>query len=196
MILNEIYLYPEILDFGEKIAFPFKLQTRSLCNYIERFVKKEKYQTKGYNRVCFIGRKQGDLNNRVNSSRVLVVEFFLDEQKYIKTEKNLLNEYFISLILSATSNCDYPLPKESISAAIDEFREIGYKNEWVFKKKRARGKIDFSLICKLSMDEFLLNLEVAKDGVIIFCDNILKDTPNEFVYGYHLNDINLDKTII
>ncbi|EFO1265255.1 hypothetical protein DXV24_19000 [Escherichia albertii] len=44
MYLKEIYLYPDIMDFGEKITFSFKRESRSLYNYIERHLKKMKYQ--------------------------------------------------------------------------------------------------------------------------------------------------------
>lgn len=127
MILKEIYLYPELSDYGKEITFPFKEQTRSLCNYLERFIRLEKIHTEKFKRVCFVGRKKPRENNYVNSCNVLEVEFFLDEGIYLNTPKDKLNEYFIKIFLICLEKCnsEYSLPKGKFLEAIHGFREGG-----------------------------------------------------------------------
>lgn len=57
MYLKEIYLYPDIMDFGERITFSFKRESRSLYNYIERHLKKMKYQTINLKKFALFAKK-------------------------------------------------------------------------------------------------------------------------------------------
>lgn len=64
MILKEIYLYPEVMDYGEELTYQFKDLTRPLCNYLGRKVKEAKCETNGFNWICFIGLR--DIDNKYN----------------------------------------------------------------------------------------------------------------------------------
>ncbi|WP_330983697.1 MULTISPECIES: hypothetical protein [Enterobacterales] len=192
MILKEIYLYPEILDYREEITFLFKKQSRSLCNYIERYLKAVKYQTDDFKRICFVCQKEPLSNTYINTCNVLCVSIPMSQDEYTNKKKEFLNEYFISLLMLGMDKCNetHPLPSDIIIAAINEFRREGYINEWVFKKKKLKELgLEFILKCSLTMDEFSLDLHVAKEKNIIYRDNIIKDIPNEFVFNYHLKDL-------
>ncbi|EBS7636927.1 hypothetical protein CDR68_25120, partial [Salmonella enterica] len=178
MILKELYLYPEILDYGEDITFLFKRQSRSLCNYIERYLKKIKYKTDSFKRICFVCQKEPLPDTYVNTCNVLCVSIPMDEDEYTGKNKDALNEYFIELLMSGVDKCNktHMLPNDEIIAAINEFRKGGYVNEWVFKKKRLRELgLEFILKCSLTIDEFSLDLYIAKEKNVIFRDNITKD---------------------
>ncbi len=192
MIFKEIYLYPELSDYGKDINFPFKEQTRSLCNYLEKYIKSEKYQTTNFKRVCFVGRKNPKKHDYVNSCNVLEVEFFLDEKIYLNTPKNQLNEYFISLLLTGLSKCtdEFSLPCEKIVEGIEEFKKAGYKNEWILKKKKIKGtKIECHLKCRFTIEKLFLYLFIFNKDSLVFEKNIVTDFPNEFVFNYHLKDL-------
>lgn len=57
MILKNIYLFPELDDYGREVTYPFKEQSRSICNFLERKIKDLKYNTEGFRTVCFVGKK-------------------------------------------------------------------------------------------------------------------------------------------
>ncbi|AZI92186.1 hypothetical protein AB1P82_000350 [Salmonella enterica subsp. enterica serovar Senftenberg] len=198
MILKEIYLYPETLDYDDSFTFPFKLQTRSLCNYIERYIKNLKYKTPDFKRVCFICRDGIIDESYVNSCNVLCVNILINKNEYLNLNKFQLNEYFISLLLAGLDKCHgkYSLPNEKIVEAINSFRDLNYVNEWVFKKKKInKTKLECLLKCHLTMDEFSFDLQVKDRGAVVFEDNIIKDKPNEFVFNYYLKDLVIDDEI-
>ncbi|EDQ7230751.1 hypothetical protein XL92_004257 [Salmonella enterica subsp. enterica] len=191
MILKEIYLYPELLDYGEEITFLFKKQSRSLCNYIERHLKSIKYQTADFKRICFVCQNEPLSDTYVNTCNVLCVSIPMDEDEYTSKKKESLNEYFINLLTLGVDKCSktHPLPNDHIMAAINEFRRGGYVNKWLFKKKKLKELgLEFTLECSLTMDEFSLDLYIIKEKVI-YRDNIVKDVPNEFVFNYYLKDL-------
>ncbi len=45
MILKEIYLYPDLGEFSDEIIHPFRDQSRSICNFLERSLSAEKFET-------------------------------------------------------------------------------------------------------------------------------------------------------
>lgn len=194
MILKDIYLYPEVQDYGEEITYPFKELTRSLCNYLGRKVKEAKCETAGFNRVCFIGRKEPGGEPYVNSSNVLGVEIFIDEDEYRNTSKDELNKYFSRLVMDGLDKVDdrYPLPKDIIVTAINDFERSGFVNEWVFKRKKLKGyKLTGVLKCRLTLDNFFLDFEVINGSDVIYEENVITDHPNDFVFYYHLNKFNI-----
>ncbi|MBN3231319.1 hypothetical protein [Pectobacterium brasiliense] len=194
MILKDIYLYPEVLDYGEEITYPFKELTRSLCNYLGRKVKEAKCETAGFNRVCFIGRKEPSGEVYVNSSNVLGVEIFIDEDEYLNTTKEKLNKYFSKIIMDGLDKVDdkYSLPKAVIANAINDFECSGFVNEWVFKKKKLKGyNLTGFLKCRLTLDNFFLDFQITRGDDVVYEENVITDHPNDFVFYYHLNKFNI-----
>ncbi|MBI0549576.1 hypothetical protein [Pectobacterium parmentieri] len=194
MILKDIYLYPDVLDYGEELTYPFKELTRSLCNYLGRSIKQAKYDTTGFNRVCFIGRKNPIGESYVNSSNVLGVEIFIDENEYLHTLKSELNKYFAKLVINGLDKVDgrYSLPKDLIVNAIDEFENSGFINEWVFKRKKLKGcKFTGLLKCRLTLDNFFLDFQIINKYKVVYEENVVTDHPNDFVFYYHLNKFNI-----
>ncbi|AOR61172.1 hypothetical protein [Pectobacterium parmentieri] len=195
MILKDIYLYPELLDYGEEITYPFKELTRSLCNYLGRKVKEARCETAGFNRVCFVGRKEPSGEAYVNSSNVLGVEIFIDEDEYLNTTKEKLNKYFSKLIMDGLDKVDdkYSLPKDVIVNAISDFECSGFINEWVHKKKVFKKQnLVCSLICNHSINDFQLSLKVMRAGDVVFNEVILVTPPDELAYHYKFKDILMD----
>lgn len=191
MILKDIYLYPELTEYDVAVTSKFKEQTRSLCNFLGRYIKSAKVKCEKYNRVCIVCRETPSLVSYINSSGVLRVEVFFDVKEYLNKKFDDLNEYFIGLVIDGVNKCDdISLPKEMIIKGIDLFRAEGYKNEWVFKSKSFnRHGLKVILKCSLTMNDFFLDLYVMKNKNVIFYENVKKDYPEEVVFGYHLKDL-------
>lgn len=192
MYLKEIYLYPDIMDFDKTITFSFKRESRSLCNYIERHLKKMKCQTINFKKICFVCQKEPLFETYINSCNVLCVSIFMNEADYITCSKDSLNSYFIDLLTIGIEKCSttHFLPKDEMIYAIDNFKNDRYINEWIFKKKRSHEyKIDCIVKCQLSIDEFTLDIELKQQLKTICRENVITDIPNEYVFNYHLKDI-------
>lgn len=199
MILKNIYLFPELSDYGREITYPFKEQTRSLCNFIERRLKEIKYLTEGYKTVCFVGKKKPSEDFFINSSGSLCIDVYIDTDKYKSYQIKDLNVYFIEVLkdgLNKKGVSDY-LPIDEILSAINDFESQGYVNEWLYKRKVFK-KVDLecSLLCNHSITDFELRLVVLHKGNVFFNDVILRTPPDELAYHYKFKDILFDDNTI
>ncbi|WP_064792209.1 hypothetical protein [Shewanella woodyi] len=195
MILKELYLYPDLVDFKDNIVHPFRDQSRSICNYLERVLKQIKYDSKAFKRICFIGKSQPSSECFVNSSKVLITEIYFDENKYKSLEKNQLNTFFSQMITSGIEKCQeqYEIPKDELLKGLAEFYESGYVNRWTFKTKLIKGTgVKFALECELAIDHFCLNLVTYKSGEMVSIREILKTEPDEIVFTPMFKDIFLE----
>ena len=83
MILRDIYLYPDLVEFPQELTSTFRYQTRSLCNFLERNVlKRLKFETDGFRRLCIIGTSAPKEGVFVNTAKAACVEVFLDVARY------------------------------------------------------------------------------------------------------------------
>lgn len=194
MILKELYLYPDLVEYEKDIVYPFKYQSRSICNYLERHLKKIKFNTDGFKRVCFVGKSKPSPEGFVNSSNVLVVEIPFDEEQYKMLERNQLNTFFTKLLSGGIERCKkhYDIPGDELLEWLQNFNEIGCVNKWVFKTKAIKELgVKCILNCNLTIDAFYLNLDVVKGQEIIFSDEILSTVPNEIVFVPMFKDVSL-----
>ena len=79
MILKEIYLYPDLGEFSDEIIHPFRGQSRSICNFLERHRGAEKFETPNFKKICFVGTRQAVNEPCVNSSGALIVNVMARE---------------------------------------------------------------------------------------------------------------------
>lgn len=103
-----------------------------------------------------------------------------------------LPDYFIGLyqegIIKAKETHDVPL--EFLFNTLAEFKENGYKNEWVFKSKTFKEiGIKAVLNCKLTTDNFSLTLDLFKGKENVFSSEILNTLPDEIMYHYKFHDL-------
>ncbi|ENB4892349.1 hypothetical protein ACGLQ7_004111 [Escherichia albertii] len=180
------------MDFGERITFSFKRESRSLYNYIERHLKKMKYQTINLKKICFVCQKEPLFESYINSCNILCVSVFMNEDDYISRAKDNLNSYFIYLLTIGIEKCNttHFLPKDEMIYTIDNFKNSRYINDMDIQEKRAhKYRIDCIVKCQLSIDEFTLDIEFKQQLKTIYRENVITDIPNEYVFNYHLKDL-------
>jgi hypothetical protein len=138
MILTQVYLYPDLVEFRTDAAFAFRNQTRLLCHYVQRYLAPLKIQTNGFNRIFVIGKNQASGASCLNSSNVLVVEVQLDIEEYKKVLVGDLPEYFISLLKAGFEKAirNQNLPRNFFGNVFEIFGAAGYKNRWTHATKR------------------------------------------------------------
>lgn len=105
MILKELYLYPDLVDFDDGITRAFRDQSRSMCNYLERQLKSIRFDAVGFKRICFVGKSDPSSECSINSSNVLIVEVRFDEEEYRTREKDQVNTFFLEMIRSGIKKC-------------------------------------------------------------------------------------------
>ena len=195
MIFKEIYLYPDRGSYDKnEVVYPFKDQSRSLCSYLERQLKKIKFKTKNFNRICFVGHVKPRPECYVNSCNVLSVEISFDEEKYKSLKEDELNPFFIDMLTMAIEKCEkqYDIPGDALRGWMEDFRKEGFVNHWVFKTRLFRSiGLKCSLVCDLTLHAFHLKLTIKRGKVVIFDEEIKRTVPDEVVFNYLLKDIKL-----
>jgi len=193
MILKEVYLYPDLTEYSDEIIHPFRDQSRSVCNFLERHLSAEKFETVGFKKICFVGTKHTMQEVYVNSSGALIVPVTMDEVAYKNcVTADELNEFFISLLLNglATAIKHIALPVALFKDTLDEFRRNHFKNEWVFKSKKIKNPACTCVLeCRLTIDFFLLSFKVVKSNTCVLDKEILRTAPDEVVFLPYLKDI-------
>jgi hypothetical protein len=194
MILKELYLYPDLVDYNDEIVHPFRDQSRSICNYLERHLKLIKFNTEGFKRICFIGKSEPNPECLVNSSNVLIGEVNFDEKKYKSLNEDQLNAFFLSMLVKGIEKCQnqYNIPGKELLEWLKNFQDTGFVNRWTFKTKIIKSLgVKCSLNCELTIQTFHLSLTVSKGKDIVFNREILKTEPDEIVFMPLLNEVSL-----
>ena len=193
MILKELYLYPDLVEYPSGVTDIFRDQTRCLCNYLERTALKSiRFNSEGFKRICVIGSATPNDIVTINSCNVACINTNFDPEVYKSNSKVELQEYFISMLCNGLNNLSQQvsIPIQEIESGIESFRKAGYKNEWIHKSKKLKGsKLLVSLKCELTVDDFILRLCVTKQEEIIFVEEILKTAPDEIVFVSKFKDI-------
>jgi hypothetical protein len=199
MILKEIYLYPDLVDFHEDVVNPFRDQSRSICNYLERQLKPIKFKTEGFKRICFIGKTNPEPGHFINSSNVLIVEVRFDEQKYKTLGTDQLNEFFYEMLKSGIEKCQEQcdISGGALLDALKSFQENGWQNKWIFKEKSIKAKgVKCALECELTINNFQLHLVFYRLKERILSRKILTTEPDEIVFSHLFKDISIDGEIL
>ncbi|HFP5559038.1 TPA: hypothetical protein ACHIW3_002628 [Escherichia coli] len=196
MILKDIYLYPDLTEFDDNITNKFRLESRSLCNFIGKKIKERHIVTKNYKRICVVGR-QKEKSLYVNSSNVLVVNTLIDIAKYLSLEDSSIskNEYFINIIEQAIDEHidDFLDISAIIKSSIFSFRELVYVNSWVLKDNKIKSlDIEYSLKCYLSIDSFSLYLTLTHKDVEFYREKIMSTIPDEVMFSNQIKNV-IDK---
>lgn len=204
MILRNIYMQPEPLDYPDSVKRSFRDRNRCFTNYIQRHIRSLRYETKGFNCVTVIGRTE--INNGqdlyINCDNILCVEIPFDEKKYVTLEEETeLNEFFIEMLETGITKAakEYDIPVQAMQEGIKDFRAGGYVNEWKFKARMFRDiGIKCILNCKLTMQAFHLYLQIMKGKEEIFNEEIYTSLPDEICFHNELKDVILvdDKIVV
>lgn len=192
MILKEIYLYPDLIEFDKSVVGIFRDQSRSICNYIERHLKAIKFKSEGFKRICFVGKKKPSDLAYINSSKVLIVEVFFDEGTYNNLTDDELDLYFFNALSGGVDKVkeQFSIPSEAIYSRLNDFQKENYVNQWLFKKKNFKALgIQCSLNCELTKINFTLTLQIFTSDALVFEVEVLKTAPDEIVFTPLFKDV-------
>ena len=195
MILKKLFLYPDLVEFVARKPDVqlIRDQTRYVCNYIERRLSEIRFNADGFAKICIVGGHGGEVSVNSSSALVSYVPFDIDECLSINKQERGI--YYSELLRKGLRRCStaYDIPEKEIILWLDEFHKLNYRNEWIYQVKSSKKHaIVAALHCNLTIDNFVLNLMIQKNGVDVTSKNILKTSPDEVEYHYKFKDIRIE----
>ena len=177
--------------FGEDFDSKFRYNTWTLCNFLSRHVRKLHLPTDGdYNLLSCAITKEKD-HVRVCSVNCLDVSLHVSDseiQRYLamRSEQERF-EFYFSLLergyrLAALS---HSVPIDDFLRLHQQFRDLGYRNEWLFKKVMLREySIKVILEHVLTQYEYNLRLTVTTlKGEYVNSGSIYTTYPDDIFFN-------------
>lgn len=172
----------------------FSYETRALCNYLLKRVRKLRFETDGFNQIAIKASLEPSSDLILDSSNNIRCQVPFNFDRYQRTPKSrqALSELQIELIKAGLDkiNAEFRLPTGAYLEAIDEFRKADYLNEWVVKSIyfKAHG-LRCQLLASFDVAVFEMNLIVKRAGNTIYTEMILETKPDEILFNRTIKDI-------
>jgi hypothetical protein len=192
VILKHLYLYLNEDDFPDDVQVPFGFKTRYLCNYLERELRRLRYMTEGFSKICVRGCIDAISNCPIVPENAAMASVVFDRREYESLAPEEHHEFFIRMLVGGLEKCArfHRIPLAEMCACLDEFRRGGYRNDWVHETKTLRQVgLRASLLCRLDVDAFVLTLRLERNGTTVLEDAILKTKPDELVFSHRFKDV-------
>ncbi len=199
---------PEGSEFpyrNDPIVADFNFQTDYFSLFIEKELKKLKFETGSFNMIMIRGRRNPKLIPYIEKHHnCLTIEVFFDEEKYreiyphineyplrhllIPVEnQNELSAFLVELVMKAmevAKKHNVDIPVDFIVDNVLDFKRGNFKNRWIYKRKNIpRTDLVAKLVCSLTCNSFKLDLILEKkSGVIQFEETILETLPSSIQY--------------
>lgn len=179
---------------NESISSKFNLQSRFICNFLSTNIKKLKFQTDGtFNMISITPSNDIKYLCRIVGEKSLQARVSFDEEAFQTMNELETFEYYLKLLEEGYKICNSfkDIPLEYLLKLHQDFRNMNYRNEWLFKKKKFKAqKIEIILICDFTSVDFQLRVKVNNiennenliEGVLIrtlphevYFDKLFKD---------------------
>ncbi|WP_295436991.1 hypothetical protein [uncultured Thiodictyon sp.] len=196
MILKHIYLYLNLNEYPVDVVRPFGFHTRYLCNYLERRLKAEKFHAEGFSKIAVEGKHFPDDSCLILPENAAVPGVLFEFERYDTLAQEDRHEFYISMLSDGLAKCarHHCIPLNVLMQSIDDFRQAGYKNEWIHRVKLLRGTgIRASLLCRLSPERFVLDLQLERRGAVFYRERALETKPDEIIFAHRFKDVVLNE---
>ena len=189
--IDEYSAFAEIIDWN----------ARFICNWLSKAVRKLQIETGSVNMLCFIQSPSKKKSEILESSNSLIsyIPLSMDDQMRLRAMPCLQDryEFYLSFIEEGyiEASKSIPLPLDILFGLNDLFRQGGYKNEWLFKKKQIKEfGIYVYLNCYFTTSDFHLELEAydLKKTRLIAKDVILRTPPDEICFDKDFRSIRIN----
>lgn len=221
MKIKYFFLTLDVDDFksiSDTIVSDFNFQTYFFSNYIQKNIK-NKFESNDFNFVGVQGslypKKKYEID-KVFKNFSIEVPFNMDKYQEIYPYKNnyplndnllkpikdisKFNHFLYEMFITGMDKIkqqDAPISVDEFYKILNEFKEIGFKNEWIFKKKTFKEhSIKGELKCELTCNFFNLKLSIWKNNNKIFDKEIIKTLPMGVFYETEFNDILIEGDIL
>jgi hypothetical protein len=190
MILRDLYV---MIEDVPEVAYPFLKRSRHVCNYVEREVlRKGRYTGDRFNRIVVVLCPDPRDEAFVNTANAAVVQIPFDTAAYSGKSGAELSLYYVDRLREGVEKCARTLdvPKTEIFEGLARFVAGGLKNEWVHKDRHFKKLgLRALLRCFLDQAHFRLQLEVSREGIVVFKSFILETDPDEVAFEHRFKDV-------
>jgi hypothetical protein len=171
----------------------FHDETRPLCNFLERFLKREKIRS-DFSWICFSGIEGVEISRSyVNSLNRLVVEFPVVMDSYFGlNEDKEKYDFFINLVRKGLELIEekYPVLVSILRKGVCAFQAEKYKNEWILKKGNIKlYSFSYEIKCFLMLKSFRVEFSLMDKNGVFFKEVAIETPPNEFCFAHLINDV-------
>lgn len=197
MLLRDISLYLNLEEYDRLFNSEFQFRTRCLCNFLRRRIISERIRSEGFGSIAIEGTEHRVPECAIEGDRVLVARIPFEEAEYKSATTIEMQEIFISMIEKGIEICrrSHDVPAKLISRGIDDFRDGGYRNEWVVKTRSYRHLgLRAVLTGRLSVTQFELRLRLERGSREVLNTTVLDTLPDETVFSHRFKDLSLDGT--
>jgi len=192
MRLKHIYLYVNLEEYPKELATAFGFATRYFCNFIERQIGGLKFDAKGFSKICIQGCHDPEKSSKIVSERALLATVPFDQARYLASAPYERSEMYAAMLKAGFEQAarDFGVPYGALEKAIQEFRNQGFKNEWIHQRKLFRPlNVQAYLCCSLNSEKFFLTLTLEREGKTVYSKLILETLPDEMIFGYRFKEV-------
>jgi hypothetical protein len=184
-------------DSGYKDPFRdnFNLHSRFISNYLSIQIRKLKSETDGTFNMIAVSPTLNIKNVcRVVGEKALDASISFNRDAYEQMTEYEKYEYYLKLLENGYKICSQykRIPLDNLLNLHQTFRENGYKNEWLHKKKKFKEYgIDVILNCFFTSFDFHLNMSVCdiKSKTEIVSGTVIRTLPDEVCFTPLYKDI-------
>ena len=204
----------DCLNLDKEFVYKFNFNQRFISNYLSKAIRRYHYETDGTYKMIGVEIDHNYVPNRrrpkqfmiINNALSIIVPVKQSDIDAYNHETSLINryEFYLSVLERGYHliNDNYKeIPVDLLLSLHDEFRNNGYKNEWLFKRIRAK---EYGLIiefhCEFTTFDFRFILSAYNDcsKEMIAQDYIFRTGPDEVFYDYVFKKVQVegDKLIV
>jgi len=185
------FLGKDGFDYGARFGF----RERYIGNYLGRKLKAVRFPTEGYNAIILVGKHDPENRCSVVPVKALHTPVHFDQARYDSLGPDEHHEFFLGMYIEGIekANRDFPIPYDVLMQGIADFRQGGYKNEWVHQRKLLRPfGLHATLLFDLDSKRFRARLRLERKGTLFYEKTILEDHPDELCFAYKVKEVVAD----
>lgn len=191
MTISKLYLAIDENGANYFARSDFDFEVSFISEFISRDILKNKFKYEDVNKLIIYieAARQHVEYDRLHKS--LDYKSMLSYSDIRQLDGQERTEKILGLINDAGTAYEKFLPglRQAIHDSTESFRNKGYKNVWLFKRKNIDGVGQVELICELDRNMFTLALAVKNRNIEIFKRDILKTKPSSIIYHHKFKDI-------
>jgi hypothetical protein len=191
MTINKLFIainadseqYAAQSDFDFEVAF--------ITEYFSRIIKKSNFKYKDANKLIIRIDSSNDNIKYEPIFKTLTCNMSFSYLELKPLAGHTRTEKILDCLALASNKYEIFIPGivKVIQASLMTFRNNGYKNIWLFKKKRISEIGQAELFCELDRQAFTLTLLISNKDRVIYRKEILKTKPSPIIYQHKFKDI-------
>lgn len=184
-------------DSGYKDPFRdnFNLNSRFISNYLSIQIRKLKAETDGtFNMISVVPSMNIKHVCRIVGEKALQTRVSFNKETYELMSELEKYEYYLRLLEDGYKICTQykKIPLEQLLKLHQDFRDNGYKNEWLHKRKKFKEQgIEVVLNCFFTSFDFRLTITVSdiKSKKELVSGIAIRTLPNEVCFNSLFKDV-------